>query len=114
MRAVTGAPGRDWEQEDKGTTENEMARWHHRLDGWLGTRREPGRAGAKPGGRRKASSLGSQEADQVVWYSHLVQNVPQFIVIHTVKSFGIVNKAEIDVFLELSCFFHDPVDMLAI
>ena len=52
----------------------------------------------------------SQEADQVVWYSHLFQNFPQFIVIHTVKGFGIVNKAEIDVFLELSCFFDDPVD----
>ena len=49
----------------------------------------------------------SQEADQVVWYSHLFQNFPPFIVIHTVKGFGIVNKAEIDVFLELSCFFHD-------
>ena len=46
----------------------------------------------------------SQEAGQVVWYSHLFQNFPQFIVIHTVKCFGIVNKAEIDVFLELSCF----------
>jgi len=44
----------------------------------------------------------------VIWYSHLFQNVPQFIVIHTVKGFGIVNKAEIDVFLELSCFFDDP------
>ena len=53
----------------------------------------------------------SQEAGQVVWYSHLFQNFPQFIVIHTVKGFGIVNKAEIDVFLELSCFFHDPVDV---
>ena len=53
----------------------------------------------------------SQEADQVVWYSHLFQNFPQFIVIHTVKGFGIVNKAEIDVFLELSCFFNDPVDV---
>ena len=50
----------------------------------------------------------SQEADQVVWYFHLFQNFPQFIVIHTVKGFGIVNKAEIDVFLELSCFFDDP------
>ena len=50
----------------------------------------------------------SQEAGQVVWYSHLFQNFPQFIVIHTVKGFGIVNKAEIDVFLELSFFFHDP------
>ena len=50
----------------------------------------------------------SQEAGQVVWYSHLFQNFPQFIVIHTVKRFGIVNKAEIDVFLELSCFFDDP------
>ena len=50
----------------------------------------------------------SQEAGQVVWYSHLFQNFPQFIVIHIVKGFGIVNKAEVDVFLELSCFFHDP------
>ena len=47
----------------------------------------------------------------MVWYSHLSQNFPQFIVIHTVKGFGIVNKAEIDVFLELSCFFHDPADV---
>ena len=53
----------------------------------------------------------SQEADQVVWYSHLLKNLPQFIVIHTVKGSGIVNKAEIDVFLELSCFFHDPADV---
>ena len=47
----------------------------------------------------------------MVWDSHLSQNFPQFIVIHTVKGFGIVNKAEIDVFLELSSFFHDPVDV---
>ena len=53
----------------------------------------------------------SQEAGLVVWYSHLFQNFPQFIVIHTVKGFGIVSKAEIDVFLELSCFFDDPVDV---
>ena len=53
----------------------------------------------------------SQEAGQVVWYAHLFQNFPQFIVIHTVKGFGIVNKAEIDVFLELSCFFDDPADV---
>ena len=53
----------------------------------------------------------SQEAGQVVWYSHLFQNFPQFIVIHTVIGFGIVNKEEIDVFLELSCFFHDPADV---
>ena len=46
----------------------------------------------------------SQEAGQVVWYSHLLKNFPQFVVIHTVKGFGIVNKAEIDVFLELPCF----------
>ena len=50
----------------------------------------------------------SQEADQVVWYSHLFQSFPQFIVIYTVKDFGIVNKAEIYVFLELSCFSSDP------
>ena len=47
----------------------------------------------------------------MVWYSHLLKNFPQCILIHTVKGFGIVNKAEIDVFLELSCFFHDPADI---
>ena len=52
----------------------------------------------------------SQEAGQVVWYSHLLQNFPQFIVIQTVEGFSVVNKAEIDVFLELSCFFDDPTD----
>ena len=50
-------------------------------------------------------------ADQVVWYSHLFQNFPQFIVIHTVKDFGIVNKVEIGVPLELSCSFNDPSDV---
>ena len=55
----------------------------------------------------------SQEAGQIVWYSHLFQNFPQFIVIQTVKGFGIVNKAETDAFLELSCFFNDQ-RMLAI
>ena len=53
----------------------------------------------------------SQEAGQMVWYSHLFQNFAQFIVIHTVKGFGLVNKEEINVFLELSCFFNDPVDV---
>ena len=52
----------------------------------------------------------SQEAGQVVWYSHLFQNFPQFIVIQ-VKGFGIVNKAEVDIFLKLSCFFDDPADV---
>ena len=47
----------------------------------------------------------------MVWYAHLLKNFPQFIVIHTVKGFGIVNKAEIVVFLELSCFFNDPADV---
>ena len=47
----------------------------------------------------------------MVWYSHLFQNFPRFLVIHTVKGFGIVNKAEIDIFLELSCFFDDPADV---
>ena len=47
----------------------------------------------------------------MVWYFHLFQNFPQFVVVHTVKGFGIVNKAEIDVFLELSCFFDDSVDI---
>ena len=51
----------------------------------------------------------SQEMGEEVWYSHLFQNFPQFVVIHTVKGFGIVNKAEVDVFLEFSCFFNDPV-----
>ena len=53
----------------------------------------------------------SQEAGQVVWYSHLLNNFPQFVMIHTVKDFGILNKAKVDVLLELSCFFHDPADV---
>jgi len=53
----------------------------------------------------------SQEAVNVVWYSHLFQNVPQFIVIHTVKGFGVVNEAEVDVFLELSCCLDDTIDV---
>ena len=53
----------------------------------------------------------SQEAGQVVWYFHLFKNFPQFVVIHTVKGFGIVSKAEVDVFLELSCFCNDPTDV---
>ena len=52
-----------------------------------------------------------QEACQVVWYSCLFRNFPEFVVIHTVKVFGKVNKAEIDIFLECSCFFNDPVDV---
>ena len=47
----------------------------------------------------------------MVWYSYLLKNFPQFIVIHTVKGFGIVNKAKVDIFLELSCFFNDPMDV---
>ena len=47
----------------------------------------------------------------MVWYSHLFQNFPQFVVIHTVKGFRVVNEAEVDVFLEFSCFFYDPTDI---
>ena len=47
----------------------------------------------------------------MVWYSHLLKNFPQFVVIHTIKGFGIISTAEIDVFLELSCFFNDPMDV---
>ena len=50
----------------------------------------------------------SQEAAQVVWYSHVLKNFPQFIVIYTVKGFGVINEAEVYVFMELSCFFYDP------
>ena len=53
----------------------------------------------------------SQEVGKVVWYSYLLKNFPQFVVIHTVKSFGIVNKAEVNVFLEFSCFFNDLMDV---
>ena len=52
-----------------------------------------------------------QERGQVVWYYRFFKNPPQFVVIHTIKAFGIVNKAEIDSFLELSCFFDDPEDV---
>ena len=53
----------------------------------------------------------NQETGKVVWYFHLLKNFPQLVVIHTVKGFSIVNKAEIHVFLELSCFFDDPADV---
>ena len=53
----------------------------------------------------------SQKAGQVVWYSHLFQNFPQFVVIHTIKGCGVTNKAEVGVFLELSCFFDDQEDI---
>ena len=52
----------------------------------------------------------TQEAGQVVWYLHLFKNFPQFVMIHTVKGFSIVNEAEVNVFLEFSCFFYDPVE----
>jgi len=53
----------------------------------------------------------SQEAGRAVWYSHLLKNFPQFVLCHTVKGYGIVNEAEVDVFLEFSCFFYDPMDV---
>ena len=53
----------------------------------------------------------TQEASKVVWYSHLLKNFPQFVIIHTVKGFSVVNEAEVDVFLEFSRFFYDPVDV---
>ena len=53
----------------------------------------------------------SQEASKVVWYSHLFKNFPQFVVMHTVKGFDVVSKAEVDVFLALSCFSYDPTDV---
>ena len=57
------------------------------------------------------SQEAGQEAGQVVWYFHLFQNFPQLIVTHTVKGFGIVDKAEVGIFLELSCFFNDSMDV---
>ena len=53
----------------------------------------------------------SQEAGQTVWYSHHLKNFPQFVVIHAVRGFSIVNEAEVDIFLELSCFFYDPANV---
>ena len=53
----------------------------------------------------------SQEAGKVVWFSHLLKNFPQFVVIHTVKGFSVVKESEVDVFIEFSCFFYDPTDV---
>ena len=53
----------------------------------------------------------SQETGKVVWYSHLFKNFPEFVVIHTVKGFSVVSEAEVDIFLEFSCFFYDPTDV---
>ena len=55
--------------------------------------------------------LASQEAGKVFWYSHIFKNFPQFVVIHTVKGFSVVNEAEVDVFLEFPCFFYDLIDI---
>ena len=55
--------------------------------------------------------MGFTEAGKVVWYSHLLKNFTQFVMIHIVKGFSIINEAEVDVFLEFSCFFYDPVDV---
>ena len=92
--------GKDWGQEEKGTTEDEMAGWHHWLDGhesgWT-----PGVGDGQRGLTCCTYSWGRKESDtteRLNWTN-------------TVKGFGIVNKAEIDVFLELSCFFDDPVDV---
>ena len=51
------------------------------------------------------------KAGKVVWYSHLLENFPQFVVVHTVKGFGIIDEAEVDVFLEFPCFFYEPTDV---
>ena len=53
----------------------------------------------------------SQAASNVFWYSHLIKNIPQFVVIHKVKGFSVVNETKVDVFLEFSCFFYDPMDV---
>ena len=53
----------------------------------------------------------SQEAGKVVWYAHLLKNLPQFVVIHRVQGFTVVNEAEVDVFLEFSCFLYDPTNV---
>ena len=93
--------GKDWGQEEKGTTEDEMAGWHHWLDGresgWT-----PG-VGDGQGGLACCDSLGRKESDMTEWLNWTELN--------TVKGFGVVNKAEVDFFLELSCFFFDPVDV---
>ena len=57
------------------------------------------------------SSEKTKKKCQMVWYSHLLENFPQFVVIHTIKDFGVVNKAEVDNFLGFSCFFNDPMDV---
>ena len=82
-----------------------LPRSKHLLISWL---QSPFAAILEPPKIKSDTLQISQEAGEVVWYSHLFQNFPWFIVIHTVKGFGILNKAEIDVFLELSCFFDDP------
>ena len=69
-----------------------------------------------PGGQGIGASASgsvsvSQETGEVVWYSHLFKKFPQFVVIHTVKGFNVVDEAEVDVFLELPCFLHDPTNV---
>ena len=129
--------GRDWGLEEKGTTEDEMAGWHHQLNGrefecTLGVGDGQGDLACCDSWVRKESDTTerlncidssmcgsnccfltciqiSHEAGQMVWYSHLYKNFPKFVVIHTVNGFCIVSKVEVDVFLELSCFFCHPL-----
>ena len=75
------------------------------------SQRSEGRQDSVPAGTRGRRVELAQETGKVVWYSHFMKNFPQFFVIHTVKGFSVVNEAEVDVFLELSCFFIDPLDV---
>ena len=63
------------------------------------------------GGRRQEAGGRRQETGKVIWYSHFFKNFPQFVVIHTVQGFRVVNETEVDVFMEFSCSFYDPVDV---
>ena len=128
--------GQDWRREEKRTTEDEMVGWHHRLNGHE-FEQTPG-VGDGQGGLACFSPWGRKELDMTerlnwtdvscpvltvaswpayrflrrqVWDSHLFKNFPWFVVMHTVKGFGIVNKAEIYIFLEFSCFCDDPMDV---
>ena len=182
LRLLIFLPGRDWGQEEKGTTEDEMAGWHHWPDGresewtpgvgdgqgglvccdswgrrvghdwatelnWTELNLDSSLEFIQPGISRHVLCLQiqqagwqytalsyffpnfelvlrsmsdsncyfltctqfSQETGKVVWCSHLLKNFPQFVVIHTVKGFSVINEA--DVFLEFSCFFYDPADV---
>ena len=101
--------GKDCRQGEKGTTEDKMVGWHHQCNGHESE--QAPEVGDGQGSLACCSPWGCKESDRTEWLNWIeLKNFSQFLVIYTVKGYGLVNKAEVDAFLEFSCFVNDPVD----